>query len=205
MAPADKTRLNERIRVPEVRLIDETGAQLGIVPTRQALDMAKEKGLDLVEVAGDARPPVCKILDYGKLKYIKKKKEQEAKKKATQMSVKEVQLRPRIEEHDFNVKLRRMEEFLQRGDKVKVVLLFRGREMAYAKKTGEEMMGKLIELTSEYSAPESQPKLEGRRMIMILNPVKGKAPAGGKKSADKKPAKAESEAKAAAEAGTGEK
>jgi len=170
-------------------LIDEKGAQLGIVPTKQALDMARERGMDLVEVAGEARPPVCKILDYGKLKYIKKKKEQEAKKKAVQMSVKEVQLRPRIEEHDFNVKLKRMEDFLQRGDKVKVVLLFRGREMAYARKTGEEMMGRLIELTSDYSAPEAHPKLEGRRMIMILNPVKGKASAGAKKSGEKSTAK----------------
>lgn len=157
-------------------MIDDLGEQLGIVKTREALEMAREKGLDLVEVAPEARPPVCKILDYGKLKYTKKKKEQEAKKKQVNISLKEIQLRPRIEEHDFNVKYRRMAEFLDRGDKVKVVLLFRGREMAYAKQQGTEMMDRLIDLTKDIAAPESQPKLEGRRMIMILAPTKAKTP-----------------------------
>ncbi len=180
---ADKTRLNERIRVPEVRLIDENGEQLGVVKTQEALGMARSRGLDLVEVAPEAKPPVCKILDYGKLKYTKKKKEQEAKKKQVNISLKEIQLRPRIEEHDFNVKYRRMEEFLGRGNKVKVVLLFRGREMAYARAHGKEMMDRLIALTEEIAAPESHPKLEGRRMIMILVPYKAKSPVAAKKKA----------------------
>ncbi len=190
---ADKTRLNERIRVPEVRLIDDKGEQHGIVKTRDALEMARDKGLDLVEVAPEARPPVCKILDYGKLKYTKKKKEQEAKKKQVNISLKEIQLRPRIEEHDFQVKFRRMADFLERGDKVKVVLLFRGREMAYARRQGTDMMNKLIEMTEQIAAPESQPKLEGRRMIMILGPLKAKAPAS--KKAKEAPAKEASSAK----------
>lgn len=168
----EDARLNERIRVPEVLVIDEVGTRLGVLATREAIAMAKEKGLDLVEVAAESKPPVCKILDYGKLKYTKKKKEQVAKKNATVITVKEVQFRPRIEEHDFNVKFRRMESFLQRGDKVKVVILFRGREMATAREKGKEMMDRLIELTKEYSVPEDQAKLEGRRMIMVLSPLK---------------------------------
>jgi translation initiation factor IF-3 len=158
-----------------VRLIDEKGNQLGVVSTREALALAKERGFDLVEVAPEARPPVCKILDYGKLKYEKKKKEQEAKKKAVTIDVKEIQLRPNIEDHDFMVKFRKLEEFLRRGDKVKIVVMFRGREMAYAKKQGTEMLNNLINLAKDFSAPEAFPKLEGRRMIMVLGPTKGKS------------------------------
>lgn len=194
-ANQDRTRLNERIRVPEVRLIDDLGNQLGVVSTREALAMAKEKGLDLVEVAPEARPPVCKILDYGKLKYTKKKKEQEAKKKAVTIDVKEIQLRPNIEDHDFMVKFRKMEEFLRRGDKVKIVIMFRGREMAYAKKQGTELANRLLDMAKDFSAPEAFPKLEGRRMIMVLGPSKGKsaptvATAAPKKASEEKKAKA---------------
>lgn len=161
--------------MPEVRVIDEKGNQLGVLATREALALAKERGLDLVEVAPEARPPVCKILDYGKLKYEKKKKEQEAKKKAVTIEVKEIQLRPNIEDHDLMVKFRKLENFLRRGDKVKIVLMFRGREMAYAKKVGTEMLGRIIDMAKDFSAPDAMPKLEGRRMIMVLGPSKGRS------------------------------
>ncbi len=163
--------MNERIRVPEVFVIDENGVQVGAMPTREALAMARERGLDLVEVAATARPPVCKFLDYGKLKYKKKKSSQEAKKKQSVVSVKEIQLRPRTEEHDLHTKFRHMCDFLQRGDKVKITVMFRGREVAYAQQ-GQAMLKRLIKSVEEFAAPESYPKLEGRRMIMVLSPVK---------------------------------
>lgn len=163
--------MNERIRVPEVMVIDEHGVQLGVIQTREALSMARERGLDLVEVAATARPPVCKFLDYGKLKYTKKKKTQEAKKKQTVVSVKEIQLRPRTEEHDLETKFRHMAEFLIRGDKVKITVMFRGREVAYAQQ-GHQMLMRLVESVKDFAAPEQHPKLEGRRMIMVLGPTK---------------------------------
>ncbi len=156
--------------MPEVLVIDDLGVQLGVMPTREALNLAREKGLDLVEVAATARPPVCKILDYGKLKYTKKKKNQEAKKKQSVVTVKEIQLRPRTEEHDLETKFRHMTEFLLRGDKVKITVMFRGREVAYAQQ-GKEMLERVIESVKEFAAPEQYPKLEGRRMIMVLGPT----------------------------------
>jgi translation initiation factor IF-3 len=168
---SDENRVNERIRVPEVFVIDENGVQVGAMPTREALAMARERGYDLVEVAATARPPVCKILDYGKLKYTKKKKTQEAKKKQTVVTVKEIQLRPRTEEHDLETKFRHLAEFLIRGDKVKITVMFRGREVAYAQQ-GQAMLHRIIKSVEEFAAPESYPKLEGRRMIMVLGPGK---------------------------------
>ncbi len=167
--------MNERIRVPEVLVIDDLGVQLGVMPTREALALAKEKGLDLVEVAATARPPVCKILDYGKLKYTKKKKTQEAKKKQSVVTVKEIQLRPRTEEHDLETKFRHIVEFLLRGDKVKISVMFRGREVAYAQQ-GKEMLERIIESVKEFALAETSAKLEGRRMILVVGPT-GKAPA----------------------------
>ncbi|MCO5141514.1 MAG: translation initiation factor IF-3 [Oligoflexia bacterium] len=160
------------MRVPEVLVIDDHGTQLGVMPTHKAIAMAKDRGLDLVEVASTARPPVCKILDYGKLKYTKKKKSQEAKKKQVVVTVKEIQLRPRTEEHDLETKFRHISEFLLRGDKVKITVMFRGREVAYAQQ-GQNMLHRIIESVKEFAAPESNPKLEGRRMIMVLGPSKG--------------------------------
>lgn len=157
--------------MPEVFVIDENGVQVGAMPTREALALARERGLDLVEVAATARPPVCKFLDYGKLKYKKKKSTQEAKKKQSVVSVKEVQLRPRTEEHDLETKFRHMVEFLLRGDKVKITVMFRGREVAYAQQ-GQAMLRRLIKSVEEFAMPESYPKLEGRRMIMVLGPSK---------------------------------
>lgn len=162
--------MNERIRVPEVLVIDDLGVQLGVMPTREALALAREKGLDLVEVAATARPPVCKILDYGKLKYTKKKKNQEAKKKQTVVSIKEIQLRPRTEDHDLQTKFRHLAEFLVQGDKVKITVMFRGREVAYAHQ-GQQMLLRIIESVKDIAAPEQMPKLEGRRMIMVLGPT----------------------------------
>ena len=161
--------MNERIRVPEVFVIDENGVQVGAMSTREALSMARERGLDLVEVAATARPPVCKHLDYGKMKYSKKKKTQEAKKKQSVVTVKEIQLRPRTEEHDLLTKFNHITEFLLRGDKVKITVMFRGREVAYAMQ-GQEMLRRLIKSVEDFAQPESYPKLEGRRMIMVLGP-----------------------------------
>jgi len=141
------------------------------MPTREALALARERGLDLVEVAATARPPVCKFLDYGKLKYTKKKKTQEAKKKQSVVTVKEIQLRPRTEEHDLLTKFRHITDFLLRGDKVKIAVMFRGREVAYAQQ-GQEMLKRIIKSVEEFAAPESYPKLEGRRMIMVLGPTR---------------------------------
>ncbi len=180
----DEHRVNERIRVPEVRLIDDVGNQVGVVPTYQALQMARDKGLDLMEVSPNSRPPVCKILDYGKFKYEKKKKEHEAKKKQTVIKVKEMQLRPRTEEHDLEYKMKNMREFLEDGDKVKIVMMFRGREIAYVE-DGHKMMREMAEKLKDVSTIEYEPKAEGKKLIMILAPA-----AGPKKKAPSTPAPA---------------
>ncbi|MHC4925626.1 MAG: translation initiation factor IF-3, partial [Planctomycetota bacterium] len=129
--PVNEPRINERIRIREVRLIAQDGRQMGVVPTEEAQRLAREAGLDLVEVSSDARPPVAKIMDYGKYKYERKKQQTESKKKAHTVQIKEVRLRPKTGEHDFNVKLSRARRFLEAGDKVQVVLMFRGRELAH--------------------------------------------------------------------------
>lgn len=175
----DEHRLNERIRVPQVRLIDDEGNQVGVVPTEQALQMARNKGLDLMEISPNSKPPVCKILDYGKFKYEKKKKEHAAKKKQTVVKVKEVQFRPRTDQHDLDFKFNNARSFLEEGAKVKVNMLFRGREVAYSR-NGYEVMNKLAESVQDIAQVEAPPKMEGRKMIMILAPL-----AGGKKPADK--------------------
>lgn len=169
----DEHRINERIRVPQVRLIDENGGQVGVVSTQQALQMARDRGLDLMEVAPNAQPPVCKICDYGKFKYEKKKKEHEARKKQTVIKVKEVQLRPQTEEHDLEYKLRNIREFLKDGDKAKVSMLFRGREITYVEQ-GFKMMNSFAEQVKDVGVVEAPPKLEGKKLIMILAP--GAAP-----------------------------
>ncbi len=150
-------------------VIDENGVQLGAMDTRDAIRLARERGLDLVEVASTARPPVCKILDYGKLKYTKKKKTQEAKKKQVTQNVKEIQLRPRTEDHDLETKFRHIVEFIKRGDKVKITVMFRGREVAYAQQ-GFDMLRRVMESLKEIAVADQRPKLEGRRMIMVISP-----------------------------------
>jgi len=144
--------------VPEVRLIDEVGNQVGVVPTREALAMARERGLDLMEISPNAQPPVCKICDYGKFKYEKKKKEHQAKKKQTVIKVKEIQLRPQTEEHDLDYKFKNARQFLEDGDKVKITIMFRGREVVYADQ-GYKMMRQLAEMVKEIATVESPAKL----------------------------------------------
>jgi translation initiation factor IF-3 len=159
--------VNERIRVPQVLVIDDTGTKLGIIPTEQALTLAKEKDLDLVEVAPEARPPVCKFLDYGKYKYSQKKLSQESKHKQHKVQLKEIRLRPKIGEHDFQTKVQRARKFLEKDMKVQVNCLFRGRERAHEGR-GRDLMIKFAQELEELAKIEAMPKSEGYRLVMIL-------------------------------------
>jgi translation initiation factor IF-3 len=174
MGPQKETKetvnYNEKVRAREVRLIDEDGKQLGIVPTFEALKLARERELDLVEISPKATPPVCKIMDYGKFKYQLAKKAHEAKKKQTVVQVKEMKLGLKIEEHDLGVKVRHMREFLTDGDKVKTVIMFRGREILH-KAMGENLALKIIEELKGIGTLEQKPKFDGRNIIMIFAPV----------------------------------
>ncbi|PWE18427.1 translation initiation factor IF-3 [Marinicauda salina] len=162
-------RVNKDIRVPRVLLIDEEGEKQGEVPIEAALEAAEEAGLDLVEVAPNADPPVCKILDYGKLKYQEQKRKAEAKKKQKTQDVKEIKMRPNIDVHDYQVKTKAMSRFFAEGDKVKVTLRFRGREMAHQDR-GMEVMNRVKEDFADVAKVEFEPKLEGRQMIMVMAP-----------------------------------
>jgi translation initiation factor IF-3 len=162
--------VNEQIRVPEVRLVGADGEMVGVVATREALVMAEEAGLDLVEVSPGAEPPVCKILDYGKYKYEQQKKANEARKKQKTVDVKEIKLRPGIEKHDYEVKLRNAKRFLEEGDKVKVTLRFRGREMAH-QDIGLGVLNRMKEDLGELAKVDMDAKIEGRQAIMVLSPV----------------------------------
>ena len=167
---SDKTRINERIRAPKVRLIGPDGSQLGIHTSSDALRIAKEQyDLDLVEVASQASPPVCKILDYGKHKYQIKKKAQEAKRNQATTQLKEVKFRPKTDVHDFNFKVKHVTRFLKDSDKVKVSVFFRGREVIYSE-IGRELLKKVYSLVEDLCQMEQQPNLEGRYMSMILVP-----------------------------------
>ncbi len=161
--------INEEIKAREVRLIDVDGTQIGIVPFKEALRIAAERELDLVGVAMQARPPVCRIMDFGKYKYEMSKRDREARKKQRVISVKEIKMRPSIEEHDFQVKARNISRFLSDGDKVKVTLIFRGREIIHPH-IGEKLLQRLAEEVASIAVVERPPKLEGRNMIMILAP-----------------------------------
>ncbi len=161
--------INESIRDREVRLIDSNGDQLGIVSSRKALELAAERKLDLVKIAPKAKPPVCKIMDYGKYKYEQAKREKEAKKKQKVINVKEVRLSLNIEEHDLNTKANRAIKFLGNGDKVKVSLRFKGRELGHTH-LGVDVLNRFFTIVSEVGVMERKPKMEGRSMIMILNP-----------------------------------
>ena len=172
--PIDKgPKRNSDIKIPEVRVIGDDGKMLGVISTSEAIEMAKEKGLDLVEVNPNGSPPVAKLIDYGKYKYELKKKQQESKKKQTTVVLKEVQFRPKIDKHDFEFKVKHIEKFIGEGNKVKVCITFRGREMAHPE-MADVLIAKLRELTSEYAVVDSEPKREGRRMIMMLSPSKSK-------------------------------
>ena len=162
-------RVNEDIDVSNVRVVDANAEQLGVLPIERALQLAAEAGLDLVEVAPNADPPVCKILDYGKFKYEAQKKKNEARKKQKIIDVKEIKMRPSIDEHDYQVKMRNMRRFLDDGDKVKVTIRFRGREMAH-QELGMKVLDRVREDLDEAAKVEQFPKLEGRQMIMVIEP-----------------------------------
>ena len=162
-------RTNEQITASEVRVISSNGKQLGIISIREALYHAEDEGFDLVEVSPDAKPPVCKIVDYGKLKYKEQKSKKEAKKKQKTIEVKEIKMRPGINKHDYEVKIKALSKFISGGNKVKVSLRFRGREMEH-QNLGMELLKKLTEEVSEYAKIEIPPKLEGRQIMMILVP-----------------------------------
>ncbi len=165
----DRVRINQMIRVPLVRLIGADAEQVGIVPIDQALRLAAEAGLDLVEVAPNGEPPVCRIMDYGKFKFQQAKKAQEAKKKQTQTQVKEVKLRPKIEAHDLSVKMRNVIRFLEERNRVKITVQFRGREIAYAE-AGRKLLERVTAEVGELAVVEGTPKMEGRFLSMILAP-----------------------------------
>jgi translation initiation factor IF-3 len=165
----DGPRVNEDIRVREVQLIDKDGANKGITPINDAIAMAREVGLDLVEISPNVNPPVCKILDYGKFKYQAQKKAAEARKKQKTVEVKEIKLRPGIDKHDYEVKMRSMKRFFEEGDKVKVTLRFRGREMAH-QELGYKLLQRVREDTGTFAKVEAEPMSEGRQIVMILAP-----------------------------------
>ena len=162
-------RINRRIRVSPVRLIGPDGEQIGIVPTSEAYNRAQELGLDLVEVSPNSRPPVCRIMDFGKYKYELSKKDKLAKKKQHVFQLKEMRYRPKIDEHDYQFKTKHVREFLESGSKVKAFVLYRGREMAHIE-LGRKILDRLIEDMSDIAVVDVQPKLEGRNMNMILSP-----------------------------------
>ena len=165
----DGPRINEEIRVREVQLIDQTGHNHGPTDIQTALARAQEAGLDLVEIAPNSAPPVCKLLDYGKYKYQAQKKAAEARKKQKVVEVKEIKLRPMIDDHDYDVKMRSMQRFFEEGDKVKVTLRFRGREMAH-QELGYKLLNKVKEELVTLAKVEAEPQLEGRQMVMVLAP-----------------------------------
>jgi translation initiation factor IF-3 len=167
----DTTRINERIRVPEVRLIDDQGQQIGVLKTADALVFAQERDLDLVEVAPEARPPVCRVLDYSKYKYEQAQKIKQARKHQQQITVREIKFRPKIAEHDYDTKKHHVERFLKHKDKVKVTIMFRGREVTHPER-GTAILDRLAEELSEIGVVEQRPMQEGRNMTMMMAPSK---------------------------------
>ncbi len=162
-------RVNEGIDTPEIQLIDATGENVGVVEINDARERALEAGLDLVEISPNSVPPVCKILDFGKYKYQAQKKAAEARKKQRTVEIKEIKMRPNIDTHDYDVKMRSMSRFFEEGDKVKVTLRFRGREMAH-QNLGVQLLNKVKQDTTGIAKVESEPRLEGRQMVMVLAP-----------------------------------
>ncbi|MCL6454402.1 MAG: translation initiation factor IF-3 [Alicyclobacillus sp.] len=165
----DSFQVNDGIRAREVRVIDEDGSQLGIMSLRDARRIAEEKNLDLVNVAPTAKPPVCRVMDYGKFKYEQSKKEKEARKNQRVIELKEIRMTPNIDEHDFQVKLKNVVKFLSEGDKVKITVRFRGREITHAS-IGQQLLTKMAQAAGDQAVVERMPRLEGRHMIMILAP-----------------------------------
>ena len=190
--PEQGLRINHRIRVPEVRVISDED-QLGILPTHEALRLAEEKGLDLVEISPRAFPPVCRIMDYGKYKYEEAKKKQQARKRASTVETKEIKFRPKTEEHDMAFKVKHIRRFLEGGNKVRLAVVFRGREITHPK-TGMNVLDRVVELCNDIATVEATPNMEGRRMIMVIAPKPGVV----RKAMEAK--KAQAAAQAAAEA-----
>ena len=168
-----QTRVNERIRIREVRVIDEEGTQIGILPTREALEMARSRGLDLVEVAPNAIPPVCRFMDYGKFRYEQSRRERESRKHQHVVELKEIRLQPKIDDHDQETKRRQAQKFLDAGDRVKFTVRFRGREMAHPE-IGKQILDKLAEGLRQYGTLEQTPRMEGRTMTILISPLKQK-------------------------------
>ncbi len=162
-------QVNDQIRAREVRVIDSEGNQLGIMSLKEALRSAQEAKLDLVKIVPNANPPVCKLMDYGKYKYEQSKREKEAKKKQKVINVKEIRMNPNIDDHDLRVRARNAIRFLEDGDKVKVSIKFRGREISHTK-LGEEVLSKVAEATKDVGVVEKKPQVEGRNMVMIISP-----------------------------------
>jgi translation initiation factor IF-3 len=167
----DNTRINDRIRVKEVRLIGDDGQQIGVLPTEEALKYAQERDLDLVEVSPDSRPPVCRVLDYSKYKYEQAQKTKAAKKHQTQITIREIKLRPKIGQHDYDTKKSHVTRFLKGADKVKVTIMFRGREREHPER-GRELLMRLADEVQELGQIEQHPLQEGRNMTMVLGPTK---------------------------------
>jgi translation initiation factor IF-3 len=163
--------VNDRIRCPEIRLIGAEGENLGVVTPERGLELAEQADLDLVEISPNANPPVCKIMDFGKFKYETQKREAEARKNQKVIEVKEVKFRPNTDTHDYEVKMRNVVKFLEKGDKVKVTLRFRGREMAH-QNLGRELLERVAADVQEIGKVENMPKMEGRQMVMMIGPVK---------------------------------
>ncbi|MEO6393885.1 MAG: translation initiation factor IF-3 [Pyrinomonadaceae bacterium] len=167
-------RINDRIRVPQVRVVGEDGEQFGVMGTREAVALAREKGMDLVEVAATADPPVCRIIDYGKFQYENKKKAHEAKKKQVIITVKEVKFRPGTDDHDYDYRVKHARDWLIEGDKVKATIWFRGREMAH-RELGVRILERLEKDLTDIAEVEVRPKMEGNQMFIIMTPKRGKA------------------------------
>ncbi len=195
----DQTRINERIRAPEVRLIDENGEQVGVMNAEEAQNYARERELDLVEVAAQARPPVCRVLDYSKYKYEQAQKQKQARKHQQSIVVREIKFRPKIAEHDYATKKGHVERFLRHKDKVKVTIMFRGREVTHPER-GEAILNRLAEELSELATVDQRPTQDGRNMTMMLGPSKSVL-AG---TVDEEAVQEREEAAAAASAGTGD-
>jgi translation initiation factor IF-3 len=180
---ADDARINDRIRARQVRLIAADGAQLGVKPLPEALQIARDQGLDLVEVGAVADPPVCRIMDFNRWKYEQQQRKKESRKKASNVVIKEMKFRPKIDEHDYETKMRHVERFLGEGSKVKLTIMFRGREMAHPE-LGRRILERVAERVAEIAIVESAPKQDGRNMTMVLNPTRRpKAKSNERKSA----------------------
>src|SRR5215204_480168 len=173
MPERDETRINERIRVPQVRLVGEDGNQIGVVDTQQALRYAQERDLDLVEVAPEARPPVCRVLDYSKYKYEQAQKLKQARKHQQQITIREIKFRPKIAENDYNTQKSHVERFLRHKDKVKITIMFRGREVTHPER-GVMILDRLAEELAELAVVEQRPLQDGRNMTMMLGPTAAK-------------------------------